>query len=81
MPKMAAKTLLILALACVQAASASCSAQENTQKLKLVWAEEFDGSGLPDSKIWGYEVGFIRNQEAQYYTEGRLENARVEGGC
>jgi hypothetical protein len=25
-------------------------------------------------------VGFVRNNEAQYYTRGRLENARVEGG-
>ncbi|HVR34631.1 MAG TPA: glycoside hydrolase family 16 protein [Methylomirabilota bacterium] len=25
-------------------------------------------------------MGFIRNQEAQYYTAGRTENARVEGG-
>jgi beta-glucanase (GH16 family) len=73
------KTLLILALATLQAVS--CSAQEPARKLKLIWAEEFNYSGLPDPKICGYEVGFIRNQEAQYYTEERLENARVEDGC
>jgi len=36
---------------------------------------------MPDSAKWGYEVGFVRNQELQYYTEGRPENARVEDGC
>jgi len=76
---MVLRALLVLALAGFQ--TASCSGQENAHKLKLVWAEEFDSSGLPDPAIWNYEVGLIRNQEAQYYTEGRLENARVEGGC
>ena len=46
----------------------------------LVWADEFDVDGLPDEEKWDYEEGFIRNNEAQYYTRGRSENARVEGG-
>lgn len=46
----------------------------------LVWADEFDGRGLPDSSRWQYEVGRVRNNEAQYYTRERLENARVEDG-
>lgn len=29
---------------------------------------------------WDYEEGFIRNNEAQYYTRDRRENARVENG-
>ena len=29
---------------------------------------------------WGYEDGFIRNNERQYYTRDRRENARVENG-
>ncbi len=37
-------------------------------------------TGRPIAATWSYEVGLIRNQEAQYYTEARLENARVEGG-
>jgi beta-glucanase (GH16 family) len=78
-PRMIIRTLLTLALVASQAVS--CSAQEPARKFKLVWAEEFNYSGLPDPELWSYEVGFIRNQEAQYYTEGRLENARVEGGC
>src|SRR4051812_8880763 len=47
---------------------------------KLVWSDDFDKPGLPDPAKWGYEKGFVRNQEKQFYTEGRLENARVEGG-
>ena len=35
----------------------------------------------PDPNKWDYEVGFIRNNELQYYTHARKENARVEGGC
>jgi beta-glucanase (GH16 family) len=73
------RALVALVIAGIQVAS--CATPAPAEKLKLVWAEEFDGSGLPDPATWSYEVGMIRNQEAQYYTEGRLENARVEGGC
>ncbi len=48
---------------------------------KLVWSDEFEGNGLPDPSKWDYEVGFVRNNEAQYYTRARPENARVEKGC
>lgn len=47
---------------------------------ELVWADEFEVEGLPDSSRWNLEEGLIRNQEAQYYTRGRAENARVEDG-
>ncbi len=47
---------------------------------KLVWSDEFDEPGLPNPAKWSYEEGLVRNHEAQYYTKGRLENARVEGG-
>lgn len=47
---------------------------------ELTWADEFDIPGLPDPSKWGYEQGYIRNHEAQFYTCGRLENARVENG-
>src|SRR5207302_3388306 len=47
---------------------------------KLVWSDEFDKAGLPDATKWDYESGFIRNNEAQYYTRARPENARVENG-
>lgn len=47
---------------------------------KLVWADEFDRDGLPDPARWTYEEGFVRNQELQYYTVARTNNARVENG-
>lgn len=47
---------------------------------KLVWADEFNYQGLPDSAKWSYEEGLLRNHERQYYTRSRLNNARVEGG-
>lgn len=48
----------------------------------LVWNDEFDGSGHPDASKWGYDVGGggFGNGEAEYYTDNRLENARLEGG-
>ncbi len=46
---------------------------------KLVWSDEFNKAGKPDPKKWGYEIGFVRNNESQYYTD-RLENAQVEHG-
>lgn len=46
----------------------------------LVWSDEFDGHGMPDAARWDHEVGLIRNQERQYYTSRRPENARVEDG-
>lgn len=49
----------------------------------LVWSDNFaeDSPGLPDPTKWDYEYGYVRNHEAQFYTRGRLDNARVENGC
>jgi beta-glucanase (GH16 family) len=67
---------LMLAGACGLCAAASLSAAN----WKLVWAEEFNDPGLPDKAKWGYEHGFVRNNELQFYTRDRQENARVEAG-
>ena len=37
-------------------------------------------TACPDAGRWDYEVGLIRNNERQYYTRDRPENARVENG-
>jgi beta-glucanase (GH16 family) len=54
---------------------------------KLVWADEFNYKGLPDSTKWGYDIGRgcpdncgWGNNELQFYTEKRSQNARVEKG-
>ena len=44
---------------------------------QLVWADEFNKAGSPDTANWGYEKGFVRNEEAQWYQE---ENAWCENG-
>jgi len=48
----------------------------------LVWEDNFDYTGLPDSSKWSYDVGGHGwgNNELQYYTENREENARVKDG-
>ncbi len=55
--------------------------QPEDPQWQLSWSDEFNGSGLLDSAKWNYEEGFIRNQEKQYYTRARVENARQEDGC
>lgn len=52
---------------------------ETPKTYQLVWSDEFNYNGKPDSSKWGYEHGFIRNNEVQYYTD-KLENVRVENG-
>jgi beta-glucanase (GH16 family) len=44
---------------------------------RLVWSDEFDKSGRPDPANWRFELGFVRNQELQWYRE---ENASVQEG-
>lgn len=60
----------------------SCSPQLNYQQKTndgyvYVWGDEFNYSGKPDAKKWDYEVGFIRNNEPQWY---QRENASVKNG-
>ena len=47
---------------------------------RLVWADEFNTTGLPDTTKWNFEQGYIRNREMQYYTRARRENAVVANG-
>ena len=49
---------------------------------RLVWADEFNYRGLPDSTKWGYDVGGRGwgNQELEYYTDHDTANARVDNG-
>lgn len=60
-------------------ASVFANAQEK-KKMRLVWKDEFNYRGLPKKSKWSYEVGHLRNNEQQYYTRSRKENAWVENG-
>ena len=53
----------------------SVAAQE--KEWQLVWSDEFNRDGRPDTAVWNYEHGFVRNQEAQWY---QTENAWQQDG-
>ena len=64
----------------------SCSNDETQTTVnftELVWQDEFDTDGAPDSSIWGYDIGTGENgwgnNELQYYTD-RTENITVQSG-
>jgi len=74
---------------------AGCNFQQSTNhtdqnpnstnnKYKLVWSDEFNYTGLPDSSKWSYDTegndAGWGNHEAQYYTEASEKNAKVEKG-
>jgi beta-glucanase (GH16 family) len=58
--------------------STSTPATSVSPEWRLVWNDEFNDTSINTSD-WGYEIGYKRNNEAQYYTN-RTENARLEGG-
>ncbi len=81
------KTYFVLSVLVLAVSCSACSKTVNQpadtgtiSNLKLVWSEEFNYTGPPDPSKWGYEKGFVRNKEPQYYTAQRLENCRVENG-
>jgi beta-glucanase (GH16 family) len=52
-------------------------------KYKLVWSDEFNKDGAPDTTNWTYDIGRgdngWGNQELQYYTKN-FENVRIKDG-
>ena len=60
----------------------ACKNNESKQESpwELVWGDEFNYSGLPDSSKWNYDTGGHGwgNNELQFYNANRMENARVE---
>ncbi|MBL7972494.1 MAG: glycoside hydrolase family 16 protein [Prolixibacteraceae bacterium] len=55
-----------------------------TGDYELVWSDEFNYAGLPDSKKWSFDTDGNAsgwgNNEAQFYTSSRLKNAEVKDG-
>ena len=45
--------------------------------MQLIWNDEFNKNGRPDSTNWKYENGFVRNQELQWY---QADNAYCKNG-
>lgn len=68
------KTVVFLCLMLQQALSFAQEAPQlkvdQAQEWRLVWSDEFTRDGRPDSTVWNYEHGFVRNHEAQWYQAG-----------
>src|SRR5437868_3377614 len=50
---------------------------QKEKKFTLVWSDEFNRKGRPDTANWNYENGFVRNEEYQWY---QTENAYCNNG-
>jgi len=59
----------------------ACYVTYDEVKGNLVWAEEFDYTGLPDPEVWNYDLGAggWGNNEIQTYTDS-IANAEVQDG-
>jgi beta-glucanase (GH16 family) len=77
---------IVVMVACARAQDSvqpgSPAAPTGAVEWRLVWSDEFDSPGLPDASTWTYDVGGSGwgNNELQFYSEARRENARVEAG-
>ncbi|BDD02240.1 family 16 glycosylhydrolase [Persicobacter psychrovividus] len=72
------KKLFTLLFICCASQWASAQSDEFPQ---LLWADEFNGSGLPDADAWNYDLGDggFGNNELQNYTNN-LQNVKMEAG-
>lgn len=52
-------------------------AVSSEKKGELVFSDEFSEDGAPNSEKWGFEHGFVRNMELQWYTP---KNTYCKGG-
>lgn len=73
-----ALVVTVVAIGSISPVSAVPKGESAQAAPTLVWSEEFNGPSI-DTSSWGFEQGYIRNGEAQYYTN-RPENARIENG-
>ena len=62
---------------CVLMIHASGQSEDN-KDYHLLWADEFNADGEVNTQYWGFEKGFVRNQELQWYQE---DNAYCKKGC
>lgn len=79
----ARRALVASLLGCALALPAAACGKEKEDRpapppgYALVWADEFDDDGAPDPARWGFEQGFVRNGEMQWY---QPQNAVVSKG-
>lgn len=75
-------TKLLHGLLLITAVCGAASCASSKKGWKLVWKDEFNYKGLPDSAKWNYDVGGDGwgNNERQYYTKADTANAKVQHG-
>jgi beta-glucanase (GH16 family) len=78
-----ASTLLLIAFSVL---SASAQAPKTIQGKSLIWSDEFNYAGAPETSKWNYDLGDgcpnvcgWGNEELEYYTN-TSKNVRVENG-
>jgi len=72
--------LIFISLGCNRTAPKNQQKEDN-ETWNLVWSDEFNYKGLPDSTKWNYETGDNGwgNNEKEYYMEKSLENSYSDG--
>lgn len=71
------KSVLLILFVSFSCNRHTASSNSTNEGYVLVWADEFNTNGKPDSANWGYEQGFVRNEELQWY---QPDNAGCENG-
>lgn len=73
---------LMLLVTAVFASFIGLNEKNQKPKWKLIWQDEFNYDGLPDSTKWTYDIGGNGwgNDELQYYTKERNQNVEVSKG-
>lgn len=69
--------LLVTGLLCTVSSISQGPATKDDPAYKLIWSDEFNNNGMPDTAKWRFESGFARNNEAQWYQQ---ENAVCQEG-
>ncbi|HPR57537.1 MAG TPA: glycoside hydrolase family 16 protein [Bacteroidales bacterium] len=77
-------TLVLVIAGCNTIPAGDEENQDSGKKLRLVWQDEFNYTGLPDSDKWDYDTAGNDagwgNNEVQYYSRANRENAWVDNG-
>jgi beta-glucanase (GH16 family) len=68
---------MFLALFLIHPPRGNAQSTPHEDGYRLVWSDEFNTIGAPDSANWSYEQGFVRNNELQWYQK---ENAACKDG-
>lgn len=82
------KIMYLLSTVLLASVLFACQNQAGKKQIEsdyeLVWADEFDYTGLPDSSRWSFDTRGNEwrwgNNEDQYYTDGQITNAEVKDG-